>query len=61
LSPFIAAYPTGESAQAAYLLSYYSQKGLGDLSSARDSLEAGFRIDPSTETAKLIDNERKAQ
>jgi len=61
LSPFIAAYPTGESAQAAYLLSYYCQKALGDLSSAHDSLENGFRIDPSTETAKLIDNERKAQ
>lgn len=61
LSPFIAAFPTGEAAQLAYLLTYYSQKGLGDQASARAALDAGYTLDPSTDTAKLIDQQRKAQ
>jgi tetratricopeptide (TPR) repeat protein len=60
LTPFIAAYPTGEATQMAYLLTYYSQKGLGDTKSASASLDAGFKLDPSTDTAKLIDQQRKA-
>jgi tetratricopeptide (TPR) repeat protein len=60
LSQFIGAYPTGEAAQVAYLLTYYCQKGLGDQASARGALEAGYKLDPSTDTAKLIDQQRKA-
>ena len=61
LSPFIAAFPTGEATQVAWLLSYYSQKGLGDQASARAALEAGYKLDPTTDTAKLIDQQKKAQ
>jgi tetratricopeptide (TPR) repeat protein len=61
LSPFIAAFPTGEATQVAYLLTYYSQKGLGDQASARAALEAGYKLNPSTDTAKLIDQQMKAQ
>jgi tetratricopeptide (TPR) repeat protein len=61
LSPFVAAFPTGEATQVAYLLTYYSQKGLGDQASARAALDAGYKLDPSTDTAKLIDQQRKAQ
>jgi tetratricopeptide (TPR) repeat protein len=61
LSPFIAAFPTGEATQVAWLLTYYSQKGLGDQASARAALEAGYKLDPSTDTAKLIDQQMKAQ
>jgi tetratricopeptide (TPR) repeat protein len=60
LSPFITSYPTGEATQVAYLLTYYSQKGLGDQASARAALEAGYKLDPSTDTAKLIDQQLKA-
>jgi hypothetical protein len=60
LSPFVAAYPTGEATQVAYLLTYYCQKGLGDPASARVALEAGFKLDPATDTAKLLDQQRKA-
>ena len=61
LSPFISASPTGEATQVAYLLTYYSQKGLGDQASARAALDAGYKLDPSTDTAKIIDRQRKAQ
>lgn len=61
LTPFIAAYPTGEATQVAYLLTYYCQKGLGDQTSARSALDAGFKLDPNTDTAKLIDQQRQAQ
>ena len=61
LTPFVAAYPSGEATQVAYLLTYYSQKGLGDQGSARAALDAGYKLDPSTDTAKLIDQQRKAQ
>jgi hypothetical protein len=60
LTPFITAYPTGEATQMAYLLTYYSQKGLGDAKSASAALDAGFKLDPSTDTAKVIDQQRKA-
>ncbi len=59
LNPFISAYPTGEATQMAFLLSYYSQKGLGDAAAAKAALDAGYNLDPSTDTAKLIDQQRK--
>jgi tetratricopeptide (TPR) repeat protein len=61
LSSFIAAFPTGEATQVAYLLTYYSQKGLGDQASALAALNAGYRLDPATDTAKLLDKQLKAQ
>jgi tetratricopeptide (TPR) repeat protein len=61
LTPFIAAFPKGEATQVAYLLTYYCQKGLGDQGSAAAALDAGYKLDPSTDTAKLIDQQRKAQ
>jgi tetratricopeptide (TPR) repeat protein len=60
LTPFIASFPTGEATQVAYLLSYYCQKGLGDQTSAVAALNAGYKLDPATDTAKLIDQQRKA-
>jgi hypothetical protein len=60
LDPFITAYPTGEATQMAFLLSYYAKKGLGDAAGAKAALDAGYKIDPSTDTAKLIDTQRKA-
>jgi tetratricopeptide (TPR) repeat protein len=60
LRPFFDAYPTGEATQMAYLLASYSQKGLGDAAAAKAALDAGYKIDPTTETAKLIDQQRKA-
>jgi tetratricopeptide (TPR) repeat protein len=61
LSPFITAFPTGEATQVAWLLTYYSQKGLGDQASARAALEAGYKLNPSSDTARLIDQQMKAQ
>jgi tetratricopeptide (TPR) repeat protein len=60
LQPFISANPSGESAQIAYLLSYYCQRGLGNMEKAKAALDAGYQIDPSTDTAKMIDEQRKA-
>lgn len=60
LRPFVSANPAGESAQLAYLLTYYCQKGLGNAADAKAALEAGYQIDPATDTAKLIDQQRKA-
>ncbi len=60
LRPFVAANPSGETAQIAYLLTYYCQKGLGNAADAKAALEAGYQIDPKTDTAKLIDQQRKA-
>jgi tetratricopeptide (TPR) repeat protein len=60
LAPFIDRYPAGEATQVAWLLSGISQKGLGDTAAARASLDAGFKLDPSTGTATLIDQQRKA-
>ncbi len=60
LQPFISANPSGEPTQVAYLLTYYCQKGLGNIPAARAALDAGYQIDPESETAKLMDQERKA-
>ena len=61
LSPFISAFPAGEAAQMAYLLTFYSQKGLGDPASAQAALESGYALDPSTDTARLIRQQMKAR
>lgn len=61
LTPFITAYPTGEATQVAYLLTAFCRKGLGDQAAASAALDAGYKLDPSTDTAKLIDQQRKAQ
>src|SRR5208337_343510 len=58
LTPFISAYPTGEATQFAYLLTGLSQKGLGDKAAAKQALDSGFQLDPKSETAKLIDQQR---
>ena len=60
LQPFISANPSGEPTQVAYLLTYYCQKGLGNIPAARAALDTGYQIDPESETAKLMDQERKA-
>lgn len=53
-------HPDGETGQAAWLLTFYCQKGLGDASSAKAALEAGFQLDPSSDMGRLIDEQRKA-
>jgi TolA-binding protein len=60
LTPFVAAYPTGEATQVAWLLTGLSKKGLQDAAGARAAFDAGYKLDPATDTAKLIDQERKA-
>jgi TolA-binding protein len=60
LTPFISDYPTGEATQVAYLLSGMSQKGLGNKAAAKSAFDTGFQLDASTDTAKLIDQQRKA-
>jgi len=60
LTPFISAYPTGEATQMAYLLTGISQEGLGNKSAARSAFDTGYQLDSTTDTAKLIDQERKA-
>ncbi len=60
LTPFISTYPTGEATQVAYLLSGISQKGLGNKAAAKTAFDAGYQLDGSTDTAKLIDQQRKA-
>ena len=59
LEPFIADYPTGEATQVAYLLTSYCRKGLGDIASARAALDAGYQLNPSSDTAKLIEEQKK--
>ncbi|HVP19957.1 MAG TPA: hypothetical protein VMU36_13275 [Spirochaetia bacterium] len=61
LQPFLSANPSGEPAQLAWLLTYYCQKGLGNTSAARAALDTGYQLDPASETANLIDQQRKAQ
>jgi tetratricopeptide (TPR) repeat protein len=61
LQPFISANPSGEPTQIAYLLSSYCQRGLGNDAEARAALDAGYQVDPATDTAKLIDQQRKAK
>ena len=51
---------TGEATQVAYLLSGISQKGLGNKAAAKAAFDAGYQMDASTDTAKLIDQQRKA-
>ncbi|HVO37876.1 MAG TPA: hypothetical protein VMV03_02505 [Spirochaetia bacterium] len=53
-------HSAGETAQAAWLLTFYCQKGLGDASSAKAALESGYQIDPSSDIGKLIDQQRRA-
>ena len=60
LTPFITAYPAGEATQVAYLLTGLSQKGLGDAAAARAALDAGYQLDASSSTARLIDEQRSA-
>jgi TolA-binding protein len=60
LTPFISDYPTGEATQVAYLLSGISQKALGNKTGAKSAFDAGYQLDASTDTAKLIDQQRKA-
>ena len=59
LEPFIADYPNGEATQVAYLLTSYCKKGLGDIASARAALDAGYELNPSSDTAKLIQEQKK--
>jgi tetratricopeptide (TPR) repeat protein len=61
LTAFISANPSGEATQVAYLLSSYCQKGLGDAAGAKDSLNAGYTLDPSSDTAKLIEEQQKTK
>ncbi|MGA2764803.1 MAG: hypothetical protein ABSG17_15760 [Spirochaetia bacterium] len=59
LKPFLSAYPSGESAQIAWLLTFYCQKGMGNAEAAKTALDSGYQLDPGSETAKLIDQQRK--
>lgn len=54
LKDFIAQKPDNSYAQVGYLLSAQCYKGLGDGKSARDALDTGYAIDPSSDTAKQI-------
>ena len=60
LEPFVADYPTGEAAQYAWLLSGLSLKGLGRMDAAKSALDSGFQLDPATDAARLIDQQRRA-
>jgi TolA-binding protein len=60
LTPFIASYPSGEATQVAYLLSGLSQAGLGNKAAAKSALDAGFQLNPGSDTAKLIDQQRSS-
>jgi len=60
LSPFITAYPGGEAAQTAYLLTGICQKALGDATAAKTAFDTGYQILPTSDTAKLIDQQRKS-
>ena len=61
LAPFIEQFPRGEATQVAYLRSASCHKGLGDPGAAKEALDAGYQLDPSSDTAKLIEEQRKAQ
>jgi TolA-binding protein len=61
LAPFISTYPTGEATQVAYLLTGISQKGLGDAAAAKSAFDAGLKMNPSSDTARLIQDQSKAQ
>jgi TolA-binding protein len=59
LSPFISTYPKGEATQVAWLLSGISHRGLGDAAAAKSDFDTGYQLDPSTDTAQLIDQQRR--
>jgi TolA-binding protein len=59
LTPFISTYPTGEATQVAWLLSGISQKGLGNAAAAKAAFDSGYQMDPASDTAKLIDQQRR--
>jgi tetratricopeptide (TPR) repeat protein len=59
LTPFIEQFPKGEATQVAWLLSASCDRGLGDPAAAKESLDAGYQLDPASDTAKLIDEQRK--
>lgn len=61
LQPFLSANPSGEPAQLAWLLTYYCQKGLGNSQAAKAALDAGYQLDPGSETANLIDEQRRVK
>jgi len=60
LKPLIAANAPDETTQIAYLLSSACQRGLGDEKSAINSLDAGYRLDPTSETGKVIEKLRSS-
>jgi TolA-binding protein len=60
LGPFITAFPGGEAAQTAYLLTGICQKALGDAAAAKTAFDTGYQILPTSDTAKLIDQQRKS-
>ena len=59
LTPFISTYPTGAATQVAWLLSGISQKGLGNPDAAKSAFDSGYQMDPASDTAKLIDQQRR--
>lgn len=59
LTPFISTYPTGAATQVAWLLSGISQKGLGNAADAKSAFDAGYQMDPASDTAKLIEQQRR--
>ncbi|HET6451813.1 MAG TPA: tetratricopeptide repeat protein [Spirochaetia bacterium] len=58
LGPFTTTYPTGEATQVAWLLSGISQRALGNAAAAKTDFDTGYQLDPSTDTARLIDQQR---
>lgn len=54
LKDFIAQKPDNSYAQVGYLLSAQCYKGLGDDKSAKAALDAGYALDPGSDTAKQI-------
>jgi uncharacterized protein HemY len=61
MKPLLSTSAPDESTQIAYLLSSSCQRGLGDEKSANALLEAGYKIDPSSETGKQIEKMRNSQ
>jgi tetratricopeptide (TPR) repeat protein len=54
LKDFLGKNRDNQYAQVGYLLSAQCYKGLGDDKSAKNSLDAGFALDPQSDTAKQI-------
>ncbi len=61
LQSFLSENPAGEPAQLAWLLTYFCRKGLGDAAEAGAALDAGYQLDPASDTARLIDQQRHAR